>query len=172
MELAWDGEHSVLIQDRAAAVGASVSAVVSSDPSRQWRRATDKKVADGMQASSPDASKLILASGISAESVKPTGFGFVGASSALRLHTIRWLWHIWQFCWWQNHGCCQLRLRKPSTDLRNHCSFCSCQQRKTKESAELPDFTTLGIVVDGSGECDQLDLMICESARSQRFRNP
>ena len=35
VELAWGGEHRALIQDRAAPVGASVSAVVSSDPSRQ-----------------------------------------------------------------------------------------------------------------------------------------
>ena len=35
------------------------------------RRATDQKVEDGMQASADVLSKLILASGISAESVKP-----------------------------------------------------------------------------------------------------
>eukprot|EP00439_Symbiodinium_sp_Y106_P042241 s5809_g5.t1 len=38
---------------------------------RSSRRATDQKVEDGMQASADVLSKLILASGISAESVKP-----------------------------------------------------------------------------------------------------
>ena len=51
------------------------------------RRAIDQKVADGVQASADDANKLILASGISAESAKLTGlgyFGFAGASTVAR----------------------------------------------------------------------------------------
>ena len=44
------------------------------------------------------------------------------------------IWHIRQFCYWQNHGCCHLRLRKPSTDLRNRCTIGSYQHQN-----ELPE---------------------------------
>ena len=84
VELAWGGEYSTLSQDGAAPVGASVPAVVSSDPASEppmKRRATEKEVADGMQASSDGAGKLIPAFGTSPESVKPTAFGFGGGAS-------------------------------------------------------------------------------------------
>jgi len=84
VELAWGGEYSTLSQEGAAPVGASVSAVVSSDPASEpplKRRATEKEVTDGMQVSSDDAGKLIPAFGTSPESVKPTGFGFGGGAS-------------------------------------------------------------------------------------------
>ena len=83
VELAWGGEYSALTHNGVAHVGASVSAVVSSDPaSEPQRRTTEREVADGMQASADDAVKFILASGTSPESVKPTGFGFGGASTS------------------------------------------------------------------------------------------
>ena len=78
VELAFGCEDSTLSQDRAAPVGASAPAVGGD----LKRRATEKELADDMQASADDACKIILASGIFPESVKPTGFDFGGASSS------------------------------------------------------------------------------------------
>ena len=151
-----------------------VSAVVSSDPASKppmKRRATEREVAD-------DAGKLILASGTS-------GFGTAsgaGTAGSVNSCTIWLRWHIWK-CWgwlWQwllqrlgqqpwperqQHGCCQIRVRKPSSDPRNRCRCPSCQARGswTKVLEELSDFASekvpVGdVVVHGSGECDQLGL--------------
>ena len=125
------------------------------------RRATDQKVEDGMQASADVLSKLILASGISAESVKPEAdrLWFRGGLAVLCGFTQSGGSGIsGSFAGGKITGAVNFGFGSQAQTFGATAAYAVASSERRRSWQSCPVSLHLSIVVHGSGECDQLDL--------------